>query len=85
MTQHSEQEIKLGLYKHYKGKTYEVIGLCRHSETLEEMVVYRALYADYGLWVRPKAMFFAEVNANENPQPRFSFIGTMNTKAPRLR
>ena len=49
--------MKSGLYQHYKGQEYEVLGVCRHSETLEEMIVYRALYSDYGLWVRPKALF----------------------------
>jgi hypothetical protein len=47
----------LGRYRHYKGNEYEVVGVARHSETLEELVVYRALYGEGGLWVRPRAMF----------------------------
>ena len=50
-----------GRYRHYKGNEYEVIGVARHSETLEELVVYRALYGDQGLWVRPRAMFLERV------------------------
>ena len=49
--------IKKGIYRHYKGGRYEVIGVARHSETLEEMVVYRALYGEGGLWVRPASMW----------------------------
>jgi len=49
--------IKKGIYRHYKGGRYEVIGIARHSETLEEMVVYRALYGEGGLWVRPASMW----------------------------
>ena len=50
-------EIKPGKYRHFKGNYYEVIGVARHSETMEEMVVYRALYGEHGLWVRPAAMW----------------------------
>lgn len=72
-------EIKLGKYKHYKGKQYEVIGLTRHSETLEELVLYKALYSseefgDDALWVRPRKMFFEMVNLNGKEIPRFRFI-----------
>ena len=61
------QELKLGKYQHYKGKSYEVIGVAKHSETLEELVVYRALYnsEEFGkeaLWVRPKSIFLETVN-----------------------
>jgi hypothetical protein len=49
--------LKPGLYQHYRGNLYQVIGLSRHSETLEELVVYQALYGNYGLWVRPFKMF----------------------------
>ncbi|SEF76182.1 DUF1653 domain-containing protein [Marinobacterium lutimaris] len=54
-------ELPLGIYRHYKGKDYEVIGLARHSETEEWMVVYRTLYGDFRLWVRPYAMFVEKV------------------------
>ena len=68
--------IRLGRYRHYKGKEYEVLGCAKHSETEEELVVYRALYGDYGLWVRPKAMFLEEVPVEGRAMPRFQFIGT---------
>jgi hypothetical protein len=67
--------IKAGRYRHYKGREYEVLGCARHSETEEELVVYRALYGDYGLWVRPKAMFLDEVSVDGIRLPRFQFIG----------
>ena len=51
------EPIKLGRYRHFKGNEYEVVGLAKHSETLEDMVVYRALYGEFGLWVRPAAMW----------------------------
>jgi len=56
--------IKLGKYRHYKGNEYEVIGAARHSETLEDLVVYKALYGNYDLWVRPLNMFLEEVEVN---------------------
>ena len=68
-------EIKLGKYRHFKGNLYEVIGVARHSETLEEMVVYRALYGEYGLWVRPAAMWTETVDRDGYHGPRFQFIG----------
>lgn len=72
------EDLKLGEYQHYKGKFYEVIGIARHSETLEELVVYRALYesADYGnnsLWVRPKSMFMENVIIDGKEIPRFKY------------
>lgn len=72
------EDLKLGKYQHYKGKFYEVIGVARHSETLEELVVYRALYesADYGnnsLWVRPKLMFMENVIIDGKGIPRFKY------------
>ena len=60
-----------GLYRHYKGMSYEVIGTVRHSETLEPMTLYRALYGERGLWVRPAAMFNEEVVIDGVRQPRF--------------
>jgi len=69
--------IKLGKYKHYKGKEYEVIGIARHSETLEELVIYKALYQVEGenLWVRPLKMFLEEIEIEGKKMPRFEFLG----------
>ena len=72
--------MKQGIYQHYKGKHYQVIGICRHSETLEEMVVYRQLYEDYSLWVRPKDMFEAEIIHEGHHRPRFQFVRTMDSE-----
>ncbi|HTK88378.1 MAG TPA: DUF1653 domain-containing protein [Nitrospiraceae bacterium] len=66
--------IKPGRYRHYKGQDYEVIGCARHSETEEELVVYRALYGDRGLWVRPIAMFAEQISIDGKSVPRFSFL-----------
>ena len=63
-----------GRYRHFKGGMYEAIGLARHSETLEDMVVYRALYGDGGLWVRPAAMFFELVVLDGKSVPRFEKV-----------
>ena len=63
-----------GRYRHYKGKDYQVIGLARHSETEEQLVVYRTLYGDFDLWVRPLAMFNEVVEVDGEPHPRFTFI-----------
>ena len=64
-------EPRLGRYRHYKGGEYEVVGVARHSESLEPMVVYRALYGQSGLWVRPYAMFFEEVRIDGQLRRRF--------------
>jgi hypothetical protein len=64
-----------GRYRHYKGNDYEVIGVARHSETLEPLVVYRPLYNASGLWVRPHAMFFGEVEVGGRRQARFAKVG----------
>lgn len=73
------RDVKLGKWQHYKGKTYEVLGVARHSETLEELVVYKALYdGKFGkdsLWVRPKKMFLGNVIVNGKKVPRFKFVG----------
>ena len=63
-----------GFYRHYKGGEYEVLGAVRHSETLEVLVLYRALYGERGLWVRPHAMFFSDVVIDGLARPRFAFI-----------
>ncbi|MBG6076407.1 DUF1653 domain-containing protein [Polaromonas sp. CG_9.11] len=65
-------ETSPGLYRHYKDLPYEVIGTVRHSETLEPMTLYRALYGERGLWVRPAAMFNEEVVIDGVSQPRFA-------------
>ena len=67
--------LQLGKYKHYKGNLYEVIGIAHHSETLEDMVVYRALYNDFDLWVRPLSMFLENVEINGVIMPRFEYLG----------
>ncbi|KKR21277.1 MAG: hypothetical protein UT48_C0010G0025 [Parcubacteria group bacterium GW2011_GWE2_39_37] len=72
--------MRLGKYQHYKGNFYNVIGVANHSETLEELVVYQALYVHekYGknsLWVRPKKMFLENVVINGEELPRFKFVG----------
>lgn len=61
-----------GLYRHYKGLLYEVVGTARHSESLESMTLYRARYGEQGLWVRPAAMFNEEVVIDGTRQPRFT-------------
>jgi hypothetical protein len=66
---------RLGHYRHYKGGEYELVGVARHSETLEPLVLYRPLYNQTGLWVRPYAMFFENVDVDGQQQPRFSFLG----------
>ena len=68
-------EIKPGHYRHFKGNEYEVIGLARHSETEEELVVYRALYGDFGLWVRPVSMWNETVERDGKTFRRFTYIG----------
>ncbi|MCK5449479.1 DUF1653 domain-containing protein [Candidatus Pacearchaeota archaeon] len=72
-------ELKLGKYEHYKGKQYEVIGLARHSETQEELVIYIALYdsEEFGnnsLWARPKSMFLETINIEGREVPSFRYI-----------
>ena len=67
-------DIQNGLYRHFKGNLYEVIGIATHSETREPMVVYRALYGEYGLWVRPAAMWSETVDRDGYHGPRFQYI-----------
>lgn len=74
------EDLKLGKYQHYKGKFYDVIGIARHSETLEELVVYRALYnsKEFGnnaLWIRPKKIFLKNVSVDGKEVPRFKYVG----------
>ena len=67
--------IQPGRYRHFKGKEYQVIGIARHSETQEEMVVYRALYGERGLWVRPAAMWDEQIERDGQVVRRFTYIG----------
>ena len=74
------QELQLGRYQHYKGKFYEIIGVARHSESLEELVIYKALYdseefGDNALWARPKKMFLEKVLVDGKEVERFKYIG----------
>lgn len=67
--------VRTGRWRHFKGNEYEVIGVAQHSETLEEMVVYRALYGEGGLWVRPAAMWLETVEHGGERLPRFTYLG----------
>ena len=73
------EEIRPGRYRHFKGKEYEVLYIATHSETMEKMVVYRALYGDGGIWVRPAAMWCENVTRDGVTQPRFTYIGPAET------
>lgn len=68
-------EIKQGRYRHFKGNEYRVLGMARHSETMEEMVVYQALYGEHGIWVRPAHMWNETVERDGYCGPRFAYIG----------
>ncbi len=68
------EQIKLGKYRHFKGAEYEVVDIARHSETLEYLVVYRALYGEHGLWVRPIEMWNEEVTRDGKTMKRFTKI-----------
>ena len=68
------EEIKLGRYRHFKGNEYEVVGIAHHSETMEPMVVYRALYGDGELWVRPASMWNETVEREGKTFRRFTYV-----------
>ena len=68
-------ELKPGKYRHFKGKEYRLIGIASHSETMEPMVVYQALYGEKGLWVRPAAMWTEYIERDGYFGPRFQYIG----------
>lgn len=67
-------ELKKGIYRHFKGNRYRLLYVARHSETLEPMVVYQALYGEHGIWVRPAAMWTEQVNREDYSGPRFSLV-----------
>jgi hypothetical protein len=67
--------IKPGRYRHFKGNEYEVVGVAKDSETMEEVVVYRALYGEHGLWVRSAKMFAEMIERDGRTLPRFQYIG----------
>ncbi len=68
-------EFKPGRYRHYKGNEYELLSLAKHSETLEDMVVYRAMYGEYGVWVRPASMWNEVIERDGKHMRRFTYIG----------
>ncbi len=68
-------ELQPGRYRHFKGNEYEVLGVARDSETMQEVVLYRALYGERGLWVRPLAMFIEEVERDGRRVKRFEYVG----------
>ena len=69
------EEIRPGRYRHFKGREYRVLCTARHSETLEPMVVYQALYGERGVWVRPAAMWGEQVEREDYSGPRFTYLG----------
>ena len=69
------KDVKLGKYRHFKGNEYELIGVAHHSESLEDYAVYRALYGEGELWIRPLAMFFEKVERDGKIFDRFTYIG----------
>ena len=71
----NQPSIPLGIYRHFKGNLYEAIAVAKHSETLEDMVVYRALYGESGVWVRPLSLWTEQVSRNGESVPRFLYLG----------
>lgn len=71
--------VQPGIYQHFKGNFYEVIGHAHHSETLEELIIYRALYGDCGTWIRPAHMFLEEIAVNGATKTRFTFISAQDS------
>ena len=69
------ENIRIGRYRHFKGGEYEVLYIAKHSETLEDMVVYRALYGECGVWVRPASMWDETIDRGGNTYRRFTYIG----------
>lgn len=71
-------ELQTGLYRHYKGQQYRVLGLARHSETEDVLVIYQALYGEFGLWARPLSMFTEAVEVDGEQVPRFALVTPEN-------
>ena len=71
--------LKMGKYRHFKGGEYQVLGVALHSETQEPYVVYRALYGEGGLWIRPLSMFCETITRDGKAQPRLAYVGPMET------
>lgn len=71
----NEADFRPGRYRHFKGNEYELLYVARHSETREDMVVYRALYGEGGVWVRPASMWNETVERDGRTQKRFTYIG----------
>ncbi|WP_371364221.1 hypothetical protein SRRS_50300 [Sporomusa rhizae] len=78
MTEAGLDRIQPGIYRHYKGKQYHVMGQATHSETMESMVIYRALYGEYQLWIRPSVMFSETVRFEGREVPRFALEVKLN-------
>ena len=76
--------LKAGLYRHYKGAEYRVLDTVRHSETEEALVLYQALYGEFGLWVRPLSMFIESVEVDGEQVPRFALITAEEPLTARL-
>lgn len=74
----NQATITQGIYRHYKGNLYQVLHIAQHSETEESLVVYRCLYGEYGVWVRPLAMFAETVTVDGKEIPRFELIQLLN-------
>lgn len=74
MTMASNSIVTPGIYRHYKGQDYQVLDVARHSETQEYLVVYRCLYGDYSLWVRPLTMFIETIELKGKVMPRFALV-----------
>lgn len=67
-------QVQPGIYRHFKGNLYKVMGMAKHSETLEDMVIYQALYGEFGIWVRPASMFFETIEHQGQAVDRFTFF-----------